>query len=279
MKHYNRLIAGLSTMACLMATTVFATETETKDAEKTVQIDVKGDLSPDVIKKISVALGHYLGRNLTTPGINFDVDSVVEGMRDATAGKPAPMTDKEFEEAMGLLQRRAHEKQAEANLKAANDFIQQNAKQENVVEVEPGKLQYLILQPGTGPAVEAHGNPQINYSGKYIDGTVFSSSADVGGPINIPLDQTIPGFSKGIQGMKEGEKRRLFIHPDFGYGTMGQLPPNSLLIFDIEVVKAEAPKTSQNDEEDLLPLALDDEDSSDDEEEPTESKPTESKKK
>ena len=44
-------------------------------------------------------------------------------------------------------------------------------------------------------------------------------------PITIPLDQTIPGFSKGIVGMKEGEKRRLFVHPDLGYGTTGQLPP------------------------------------------------------
>jgi len=68
---------------------------------------------------------------------------------------------------------------------------------------------------------------------------VFGSSEETGGPITIPLDQTIPGFSKGLVGMKEGEKRRLFVHPDLGYGTMGQLPPNELLIFDIEVVKAD----------------------------------------
>jgi len=81
----------------------------------------------------------------------------------------------------------------------------------------------------------------INYTGKYIDGTVFGSSETAGGPITVPIDQTIPGFSKGIVGMKEGEKRRLFVHPDMGYGTTGQLPPNSMLIFDIEVVKATSP--------------------------------------
>src|SRR5262249_32953701 len=91
---------------------------------------------------------------------------------------------------------------------------------------------------GTGPAVESHSSPKIHYTGKYQDGTVFGTSEEMGGPITIPLDQTIPGFSKGITGMKEGEKRRLFVHPDLGYGTTGQLPPNELLIFDIEVVKA-----------------------------------------
>ena len=141
-----------------------------------------------------------------------------------------------------------------------------NAKEANVIEIEPGKLQYMILIKGNGPAVEAHATPSINYVGKYLDGTVFGSSEDAGGPINIPLDQTIPGFSKGIQGMKEGEKRRLFVHPSMGYGTMGHLPPNSLLIFDIEVVKASTPKEAMNDDEDLLPLAFDDEDLDDEEE-------------
>ena len=41
--------------------------------------------------------------------------------------------------------------------------------------------------------------------------------------------------------MKEGEKRKLFVHPDLGYGTQGQLPPNALLIFEVEIVKADAP--------------------------------------
>lgn len=257
----DRFLTTITAMACLMAASAIAEEPKAPAA----QTEAKEDLSQDEIKNISNALGHFLGRNLNTPGINFDLESVIQGMRDGSAGKPAPMTEKEFEETMASLQRRAYDKQAENNLKAANDYLQNNAQQEHVVVVEPGKLQYLVLQQGTGPIVDSHGNPQINYTGKYMDGTVFSSSADLGGPINVPLDQTIPGFSKGITGMKEGEKRRLFIHPDFGYGTMGQLPPNSLLIFDIEVVKAEAPKSSESDDEDLLQLQLDDDESDDDE--------------
>ena len=84
-----------------------------------------------------------------------------------------------------------------------------NKKEHGVVEVVPGKLQYLIIKEGTGATVEPHSSPKIHYTGKYQDGTVFGTSEEMGGPITIPLDQTIPGFSKGIMGMKEGEKRRL----------------------------------------------------------------------
>ena len=58
----------------------------------------------------------------------------------------------------------------------------------------------------------------------------------------VSLDETIPGFSKGIIGMKEGEKRTLYIHPDLAYGVNGNLPPNSLLTFEIEIVKANSPQ-------------------------------------
>ena len=193
------------------------------------------------IKKVSEALGNFIGKNLKTPGLDFDVDSLVKGIKDGAAGKPSPMDEKEYEQAMLKLQQRALETIATKNLSEANAFMQKNAKEAGIVELIPGKLNYIVVQEGSGPAVEENGTPQIKYTGKYIDGTVFGSSEPTGGPISVPLDQTIPGFGKGIKGMKEGEKRRLFVHPDVGYGTTGQLPPNSLLIFDVEVIKAVSP--------------------------------------
>lgn len=210
------------------------------------------------MNKLSEAFGHFIGRNLNSPGIKFDLESIIKGMRDGAAGKPAPMSDQEYEAMMIKVQEQAFKQLAEDNLKAANEFLTKNAKEDKVVVLEPGKLQYVILQEGKGPAVTEHSTPQIQYTGKYIDGTVFGSSEQSGGPITIPLDQTIPGFSKGILNMKEGEKRRLFVHPDLGYGTSGHLPPNALLIFDIELVKANSAKEQSGDAKDaeLLPLAI-----------------------
>lgn len=222
------------------------------------------EFSQEEIAKISEALGHFIGKNLNTPGINFDLESVVKGIRDAAAGKPAPMSDQEYEEKMVQLQKNALAKLAEKNLSDANDFLGKNVKETGVIEIEPGKLQYQIIEQGNGATVQAGSRPLINYTGKLLDGTVFGRSSEVGGPITLPLDQTIPGFKKGIQGMKEGEKRRLFIHPDLAYGTLGHLPPNSLLIFEIEVVKADTPKTDSADDDDLLPLAMEDDDNDDD---------------
>lgn len=221
------------------------------------------EISQEDISKISEAFGHFIGRNLNTPGVKLDVAAVVKGIQEGAAGKPAPLSDKDYEDKMMQLQKVAFNRLAEQNLKAANDFLKDNAVKADIVVVEPGKLQYTILEKGNGTEVKANSNPMINYSGKYIDGTTFGSSSQDGGPISIPLDQTIPGFSKGIQGMKEGEKRRLFVHPELGYGTLGNLPPNSLLIFDVEVVKADSPRSNNSEDDDLLPL-IDDEDDLDD---------------
>lgn len=207
------------------------TTTTTQLVDKKEQIDMK---------KLSEAFGHFIGRNLQSPGLSFDLDSIIKGIREGAAGQPAPLTEKEYEEMMAAVQEKAFKEMSAANLKSANDFMEKNKQNTGIVEVVPNKLQYNVLKEGSGSAVEAHSSPKIHYTGKYQDGTVFGSSEEMEGPITIPLDKTIPGFSKGIAGMKEGEKRRLYVHPDLGYGTSGQLPPNELIIFDIEVVKANA---------------------------------------
>lgn len=230
---------------------VAATQTvdSTDTSAKSDQIDMK---------KLSEAFGNFIGKNLQSPGLKFDMESLIKGIREGASGQPSPLSEKEYEEMMSAVQERAFKEMSTNNLKSANDFMTKNSKEAGVVEVVPGKLQYTITKEGSGATVEASSSPQIHYTGKYQDGTVFGTSEEMGGPITIPLDQTIPGFSKGIVGMKEGEKRRLYVHPDLGYGTTGQLPPNELLIFDVEVVKANsddakaghASKSDSDDEDD-----------------------------
>lgn len=217
------------------------------------------------MKKLSEAFGHFIGRNLKSPGVTFDLDSIIKGMREGAEGKPSPMSDQEYETMMLKVQEQAFTRLSDDNLKAAEAFMAKNAQDSSIKSLVPGKLQYIVLQEGTGPVVSEHGTPSIKYTAKYIDGTVFDSSEAAGGPITIPLDQTIPGFSKGIAGMKEGEKRRLFIHPDLAYGKTGQLPPNSALVFEVEVVKATGDTKNLkglNDDEDEDALLLDEQEAS-----------------
>lgn len=258
----------LSSTALFAATTTpnvtFSTGGASQPAITTINSpSAEAPQAPVDMKKVSEAFGHFIGRHLKSPTVTFDLESVIKGIREGVEGKPAPMTDKEYEQAMMNVQKASHEKLSKENLSAAEAYLKNNANTAGFVVVEPGKLYYKVVKAGTGPVVEEHGTPQINYSGKFIDGTVFGSSENSGGPIAIPLDQTIAGFSKAIVGMKEGEKRTILVHPDLGYGTTGHLPPNSLLIFDVEVVKAKAPDLDSDDDDD----DDDDDDYDDDEDE------------
>jgi len=209
---------------------------ETKEEQKDVEL-----------AKISEAFGHLIGKNIDTLGVKFDIAQVIKGLQDASSGKNSPMSEQECIEAISAAQEVAHQELAKDNLAKADQFLKKNGKQSKVVTVEKGKLQYKVEKKGAGEAVKADSHPVIHYVGKYLDGEVFGSSDQ---EEVISLEETIPGFSKGLVGMKEGEKRTLFIHPDYGYGTQGYLPPNSLLTFEIECVKANAPaqesETSEN---------------------------------
>lgn len=247
---FHRLCLQASVAIAVSYGSLFAA-TETQ-----AQSQVEASTSEPDIKKLSEAFGHFIGRNLKSSGLNFDIESFVKGIKDGESGKPSPMPDKEYEQQMMILQERAFKRLADENLRAAEDFLKSNSTTAGIKEIVPGKLQYTIITEGKGPAVTDHSSPKIHYVGKYIDGTVFGSSRDTGGPITIPLDQTIPGFSQGLTGMKEGEKRQLFVHPDLGYGKTGHLPPNSLLIFEVEVLEASSSDKSSldSDDEDLAEI-------------------------
>ena len=190
------------------------------------------------VAQVSEAFGHLIVSNLDNPGFHFDFDAIMKGMRDAIDGQPSPMSEEQYEKAITAIQEKIFSEMAVKNLNEANGFMDQNACEGGIVCLEDGKLQYRVTQEGEGREVPQDGTPLINYTGRYLDGTVFGSSLDNGSPITLPLDRTIPGFRLGIVGMKEGEKRTLYIHPDLGYGMSGHLPPNSLLVFDIELLEA-----------------------------------------
>lgn len=188
------------------------------------------------IKYLSEAFGHLIGKNLEGMGVQFDVAHVIKGLQDAAAGREAPMTEAECVQAITEAHTRALEVKAAENLAQAELFLETNRTVDGVVSIGDGKVQYKIVTQGTGPVVEEHGSPVIRYEGRYVDGTVFTVSRE---DEVLSLDETIPGFTAGLLGMQEGERRIVYIHPDKAYGTHGYLPPNSFLELDIEVVKAQ----------------------------------------
>jgi len=195
------------------------------------------EAAPDILK-VSEAFGHLIGKNLQSIGVKFDIAQVIKGLQDATKGKDSPMTELECVQAIAAVQEKLYKEQSQENLKSAESFLDTNCKSEGMVSLEEGKVQYRVEKTGEGALVEAQFSPLIRYTGKFLDGSVFGSSKE---EEKISLDEIIPGLKTAVLGMKEGEKRVIYIHPDLAYGTQGILPPNSLLTFEVEIVKANAP--------------------------------------
>lgn len=101
-------------------------------------------------------------------------------------------------------------------------------------------LNYIRMNKTDGAPVTAGANVSVHYTGYLLDGTVFDSSISRGEPISFPIGQgrVIKGWDEGIAYLKVGEKARLIIPAELGYGSRatGPIPANATLIFDVELM-------------------------------------------
>ncbi|MCE3228662.1 MAG: peptidylprolyl isomerase [Bacteroidetes bacterium] len=101
-------------------------------------------------------------------------------------------------------------------------------------------LKYVVLQDGTGAQPKPTSNVTVHYTGKFLDGRVFDSSVQRGQPATFGLNQVIPGWTEGVQLMKEGSKYMFYIPYQLAYGEQGYpgaIPPKSDLLFEVELIK------------------------------------------
>ena len=107
----------------------------------------------------------------------------------------------------------------------------------------PSGLEYWDIKVGTGAVAQAGHKVQVDYTGWFTSGKQFDSSVGSGKPFEFMLGagQVIKGWDEGVAGMKVGGKRQLRIPPELAYGAKGYpgaIPPNSTLVFDVQLVDA-----------------------------------------
>lgn len=105
----------------------------------------------------------------------------------------------------------------------------------------PSGLKYVTVVEGAGASPVATDIVTVHYTGRLLDGTVFDSSVERGEPTAFPLNRVIPGWTEGLQLMKEGGKTVFYIPSNLAYGEMGTpggpIGPNQDLIFEVELIK------------------------------------------
>jgi len=195
--------------------------------------------------KESYSLGFQFGQSLKNQGVDISLDIYASGIKDALAGKEPQMSQEEIRATIMELQKRVAgarqkdlmEKSAK-NLEEGKKFLAENQKKEGVKTL-PSGLQYKILTEGIGKIPKAEDTVTVNYKGTLTDGTEFDSSYKRGQPATLPVNGVIKGWTEALQLMKEGSKWQLFIPPELAYGERGAsstIPPNSALIFEVELI-------------------------------------------
>jgi FKBP-type peptidyl-prolyl cis-trans isomerase FklB len=184
--------------------------------------------------KVIYSLGYELGKDLRRQELELVPEVLIKGAEDAISGdKPLINT---LQRSAALKEIRAMK--AQGNLERSQQFLAANAEKEGV-QTLPSGLQYREIQAGEGKTPGMNDSVVVNYRGTLVDGTEFDSSYERGRPATFQVRKVIKGWREALQLMKEGAKWELFIPPELAYGKRGRpnsIPPNSALIFEVELI-------------------------------------------
>lgn len=198
----------------------------------------------DLTDSFSYTYGYLLALNLTGQGLSVDGDLYAQGALDFASSNPPLLSEHEMQGAF-LEYQQLMEAQydawiaqiADSNLASAEAFLEQNKANDGVVVTASG-LQYQVQTASDGPKPTVQDTVEVNYQLQLIDGTVVDSSYDRGESAHFPMYLLTSGFQEAVLNMNVGSVVRAWVHPELGYGSEGNeaILPNSLLIFDIELV-------------------------------------------
>jgi FKBP-type peptidyl-prolyl cis-trans isomerase FklB len=202
----------------------------------------------DEKSRVSYAIGMMLGHNWQQQGLEVDPEIAARAIKDVQSGGATLLTQAEMQDTLTAFQKEFKVKQqkmqaelAVTNKAAGAAFLATN-KNNLGVNALPDGLQYIVITNGTGAMPAASDVVTVNYRGTLIDGTEFDSSYKRGQPAQFPVGGVIHGWTEALQKMNVGSKWKLFIPSELAYGENGQrgIPPNSVLIFEVELLAAQA---------------------------------------
>lgn len=218
----------------------------TSCGSKKIKIKTEKKFAPtSELDTVSYCLGISIGENIKKQGVKeINTEAFLTAIEQIFATDTILLNEEEADSILQKYFKKLHVQRIKDNLKKSNEFLAANKEKEGIVELKSG-LQYQIIKKGNGRKPDIEDRVTTHYKGQLLDGTIFDSSYDQGNPATFQVSRVMKGWAEALQLMKEGAKWRLFIPPKLAYGEKGagsKVPPNHVLIFDVELIKIEEQK-------------------------------------
>lgn len=191
------------------------------------------------VDSLSFAIGQSIGSNLGRQDMtDLDPDLIAHGIRTNLAGEG--WDEMAVQATIETMLRERQERAMVERIETETAFLDSVAALPGMVTTDSGLI-YQVLQEGSGASPLATDEVEAHYHGMLLNGEVFDSSVDKGRPIVLAVNRFIPGWIEGLQLMKEGAKYKFWIPEGLAYGARppqgSGIPPNSALIFELELLK------------------------------------------
>jgi FKBP-type peptidyl-prolyl cis-trans isomerase len=180
--------------------------------------------------QVSYATGVMAIRNFSKNDVAFDIEVMIQGMRDALAGKEMKMSDREIRAAMNAVQ-------VELRRTMATNLRELSAK--NRKRGMSNGVLYRVLKAGDGPKPVETDAVITRYRGTSIDGVEFDATLE-GKTSTLRVNQLIMGWREALKQMPVGSKWEMVVPAPLAYGERGigeLVGPNEVLVFDVELLE------------------------------------------
>lgn len=195
------------------------------------------------LDSVSYCLGLAIAKDIKTNAEmeKINPQAVAMGFDQIFSKDSIKMTDAEISTKIQNYMKNIQVQAGEKNLKAGQDFLEQNKKKPGVV-VLPSGLQYSVIKAGTGPKPDSTDVVSVNYTVSFIDGKQLETTIGRE-PAKFPVVGVIKGWTQALLMMNVGSKWKLVVPAELAYGQGNRrIKPNTVLVFDMELLNIE-PKT------------------------------------
>ncbi len=196
--------------------------------------------------KTLYAMGVMLGTNLKRLELtDSELNALFKGLKHSATGKDSEVEMTTYQPKIQALFRDRMQKVVVEEKTKGEEFMKKFVA-EGAKQTKSG-LAYKVIKEGTGKSPGPEDEVEVHYHGTLINGEVFDSSVERGKTISFPLNRVIPGWTEGLQLMKEGAKYKFAIPADLAYRDAGappKIPGGATLIFEVELFKVGKPSAA-----------------------------------